>query len=140
MNVATVRAAMATALDTIPNVQVNAYVQAQPNPPGIQIIPPGCVYDYSMGATNQGLSNWTFVVQGFVALNTDIGAQKTLDLMCNPSGPSSVKAALEADLTLGGTVEKLRVTEHSPGRQVEQVPGNPLLLVEWRVLVYAKGA
>lgn len=131
---------MADALRTIPDVEVNPYAAVQPNPPGIQIIPPACLYDYSMGAMIQGLNEWTFIVQGFVALNSDIGAQRTLDLLCNPSGVSSVKAALEADTTLGGTVEKLRVTEHSPGRQVEPVAGNPLLLVEWRVLVYAKGA
>lgn len=140
MNIGAVRQAIATVLDAIPNVNVSAYVLAQPTPPGIQIPPPAPIYDYTMGATNQGLSEWMFVIQGFVALNSDVAAQKVLDTLCAPSGAGSVKALLEADKTLGGLVESLRVMDQSPGRQVEQPPGNPLLLVEWHVQVLAKGA
>jgi hypothetical protein len=115
-------------------------VLAQPTPPGIQIIPPGVVYDYSMGSLSSGLNEWLFIIQGFVALTSDIGAQKVLDEMCAPSGNSSVKALLEADKSLGGVVETLRVTEQTPGRQVDPGSGNPMLLVEWRVMIHAKGA
>lgn len=138
MNIGAVREAIADTLD-IPGVNVSPYVLAQPTPPGIQIIPPSVVYDYSMGAS-LGLDEWMFIVQGFVALTTDIGAQMLLDDLCAPAGSSSVKALLEADRTLGGLVETLHVTEQTAGRQVEQPAGNPMLLVEWRITIHAKGA
>ena len=120
---------MATALGTITDVQVNAYALAQPTPPGIQILPPAVEYD---SAFHRGIDEWTFTVQGFVSLTSDIGSQQVLDGLCAPSGSSSVKAALEADNTLGGVVQSLRVVEQSPGRVVD-VPGggSPVLLVEW---------
>lgn len=140
MNIDDVRLQMATALDAIPDVQVSAYVLASPTPPAIQIFPPGVMYDYSMGSTNEGLSEWTFMVQAFVALTTDIGSQKLLDRLCAPSGGASVKSILEADKTLQATVSTLHVIEQTPGRVVQPIQGSPLLTVEWRVVVYAKGA
>lgn len=135
MNIGTVRAAMVSALNAgvTANVQINAYALASPTPPGLQIIPPAVNYDLAM---NRGLDEWTFVVQGFVAFTTDIGAQKLLDTLCNP-GAGSVKAALETDRTLGGAVQSLRVTNQSPGRMVEQAGGSPLLMVEWQVQILA---
>jgi hypothetical protein len=128
VNVPAVRQALADAL-TDTGWNVTPYVLAQPTPPGIQIIPPGRIYDYSVG-----LDEWQFVVQAFVSLNTDLGAQMMLDELCT-AGASSVKTLLEQDDTLGGLVDSLRVTDQSPGRQVEQPPGNPMLLVEWRVTI-----
>jgi hypothetical protein len=52
----------------------------------------------------RGLDKWTFTVQAFVALASDIGAQVKLDAFLAPSGSQSVKAAIEADGTLGGIV------------------------------------
>lgn len=137
MNIGAVRQAMETTLDVIPGVNVNAYVQAQPTPPGIQILPPSVVYDYAMGIG--GFSKWTVIIQGFVALTSDIGAQKLLDTMCAPAGSNSVKALLEADKTLGGLIDTLQVADQTPARQVEQPPGNPMLLVEWHLSITAKG-
>src|SRR5262245_1561052 len=137
MNLALVREAMAEALEGT-GVNVSPYVLAQPTPPGIQIPPPAVVYNYTYGTTN-GLNEWTFLIQGFVSLNSDRGAQVLLDELCAQTGPLSVKALLEADTTLGGLVDVLTVTDQSPGRQVEQPPGNPMLLVEWHVTVIAKG-
>jgi len=138
MNLPAVRQAIADALQ-MDGVQVSPYVLAQPTPPGIQIPPPSVSYSYTMGSTGSGLNEWEFIIQGFVSLNSDIGAQQLLDDMCATSGSRSVRALLEADRTLGGTVETLVVTVQDPGRQVEQPPGNPMLLVEWHVTIYAKG-
>lgn len=135
MNIAAVRSAMASTLDAaIAGVQVNAYALAQPTPPGIQILPPGVQYDRTF---QPGLDEWTFIVQAFVSLSADIGSQKLLDSLCAPSGAGSVKDALEADRTLGGTVQALWVTSQSPGQQVSRPEGNPMLLVEWTVQVFA---
>lgn len=130
MNVALVRASLAAVLEQ-DGVQTSAYVLAQPTPPGIQILPPAPVYDFSVGH-----HDWTFTVQAFVALNSDIGAQIMLDEMCATTGARSVKALLEADRTLGGLVDSLTVRDQTMARQVEQPPGNPMLLVEWHLTIY----
>jgi hypothetical protein len=140
LNLSAVRGALADALENVANdqgVQVSAYALAQPTPPGLQIIPPGVQYDQAM---HRGLDTWIFIVQGFVALTTDVGSQVTLDQMCAPSGPGSVKAALEADKTLGGVVQDLHVLEQSPGRVADYAGVSPMLLVEWRVQIYALGS
>ena len=129
---------MAAALGVIPDVQVNAYALSQPTPPGLQILPPGVQYDQAM---HRGLDEWVFIVQGFVAFSTDIGSQVLLDQMCAPTGSNSVKAALEADKTLGGVVQSLHVLEQTPGSVVTQTNiGSQMLLVEWRVQVLALGS
>ena len=136
MNVGTVREAIATALQPIAEVEVNSYVLAQPNPPGLQVLPPGVDYDRAMA---RGLDEWTFVIQGFVALTQDVASQMLLDELCAPSGANSVKVRLEADPTLGGLVQSVRVMNQTPGIMVDRGSGGPMLLVEWRVQVFARG-
>lgn len=135
-DLASIRKALATALQSIDNVQVNAYALSQPTPPGLQVIPPGIAYDKAM---HRGLDLWTFIVQGFVSFTNDIGSQQLLDQLCATSGANSVKRAIESDRSLGGVVQQATVIEQTPGRMVEQANGNPLLLVEWRVEIYATG-
>ena len=128
--------ALAPISTALGGVQVNPYALAQPTPPGLQILSGGNDYDQAMV---RGLDRWTFVIQGFVALNADIGSQVVLDQLCLPSGSKSVKAALEADRTLSVNVESLHVLSQSPARVVETGSGNPMLLVEWTVQILAKG-
>lgn len=131
------RAGLAASLSTIQDVQVNAYAMAQPTPPGIQILPPAVTYDQ---AFHRGMDTWVFVVQGFVALTTDVGSQVLLDQMCAPSGSNSVKAALESNPTLSGDVFSVHVLAQSPGRVVDFANGtSPMMLVEWQVEVRASG-
>ena len=135
MNVNAVRHAIAEALEH-PAMQVNAYAHSQPTPPGLQILPPTVVFDTAMV---RGMDTWTFRVQGFVSGN-DRGPQRLLDEFIDTQGDSSVKARLEADKTLGGLVEDLRVTEQTEPRMVESASGgNPMLVVEWNVLIYGRG-
>jgi hypothetical protein len=137
VNVSDVRKAIAAALAPISEeLNVNPYAAAQPVAPGIQIIPPGVAYDYSF---QRELDEWTFVIQGFVALTDEVASQALLDELCTPGGPASVKDLIEADRTLGGTVATLRVLDQSPGRMVERAGSGPMLLVEWRLQVFAKG-
>jgi hypothetical protein len=103
----------------------------------LQILPPKNTYDLTFG---RGYDVWEFIVQGFVTLQSDIGSQRLLDELCASSGPTSVKAALETDPTLGGVCEKLQVISQSPGRQVNTADGSSMLLVEWTVTVWARGA
>lgn len=137
MNVADVRAGLAAALGVISDVQISPYVLSQPTPPTLQIIPPSVQYDLAM---HRGLDEWMFTVQGLVAFSTDLGPQLLLDAMCAPTGASSVKAALEADRTLGGVVGDLHVLEQLPGAlYTHPNTGSQMLLVEWRVKVLVTG-
>lgn len=127
---------MAAAIDTAhgSSLQVNPYALSQPTPPGIQILPPGIAFDFSMG-----LHSWTFMLQGFVSFTSDIGGQMLLDELIEPGGPASVKTLLEADPTLGGLIDSVRVEDSSPAREVNPTGGNPMLLVEWRAVILASG-
>jgi hypothetical protein len=137
MQIAAVRAAIAATLEDISDeLNVNPYVSSQPVAPGFQILPPGVAYDFSY---QRELDEWTWIVQGFVALTEDISSQVLLDELCDTSSPNSVKGRIEADLTLGNTVNTLRVLDQSPGRMVDRGGGSPMLLVEWRLQIFAKG-
>jgi hypothetical protein len=60
-------------------------------------------------------------------------AEDRLDEMLAPDGPQSIRAALEADRTLGGLVSDLRVVRHG-GHRPYAVPGSePALGSEWVV-------
>lgn len=55
------------------------------------------------------------------------------------SGPSSVKAAIEADRTLGGAADTLRV-EKADGYGAYAVAGTDYLGVEFTIRIWTKGA
>jgi len=132
-DLATIRQALADALDPIgDDVQVSAYLLAQPTPPTVQILPGNQDYDL---AFKRGLDRRTFTVQGFVPVNESDETQKLLDELMAPTGARSVKALLEADVTLGGVVGGLQVTADS-GYAMQQHPtGIWTLLCEWTVVV-----
>lgn len=136
-----IRVALAAAVTrAVGDVQCNGYVLASPSPPfvDIELADEATDYDQSMG---RGLDLWRFVVRCVVAQGLDIGAQRTLDVWCASSGEKSVKAAIEADLTLGGVVETLQVTRLAGFRSltIRSAPNNVYLGAEWTVEVYVSG-
>jgi hypothetical protein len=125
------------------DVQVSGYVLSQPQPPffDIELANDAIAFDQ---AAARGLDLWRFTVRGCVDYNLDLQAQKQLDEWAAASGDASVKAALEADLSLGGRVEALHVTDMSGYRQVANnaptaQPSNVYLAADWTVEVYARG-
>jgi hypothetical protein len=127
-----IREGLATNLRTISGVQVSAYMLASPTPPAIHVVPPAIEYHQAMQG---GLERLTFTVQAFVALGTDIGTQKRLDDFRAPTGVTSVKAALEADRTLGGVAQDLLVMSSAEPVIVTLPEGRQLLSCDWEVLV-----
>lgn len=125
---------MATALATVgTDVQVSAYLLAQPDPPTLQVLPRAADYDQTFTAA--GFDQRDFAVQGFVALLGDQAMQGLLDALMAPTGSRSVKTALEADKTLGGIVQTLRVTSDT-GYTMQLHPSGAWFLVnEWTVEV-----
>ena len=118
--------------------QVSAYLVSSPVPPVLDVYPSldqPIVYDRAMG---RGQDDWRVTVRGRVALNMDEGAQRLLDKWLASSGTDSVKAAVEADPTLGGACSDLRV-EECRAYQVFEDAGTAFLGAEWQVLVLARG-
>ena len=122
----------------IPGIQCNGYLLASPTAPGFEIEPGEVQYDLAMA---RGLDMWTLVVRGYVSDISDIGGQKTLDSWLASSGALSVKAAIQADKTLGGSVSDLRVTTASGYRRYGAAANSNVtyLGAEWTVLVYGTG-
>ncbi len=118
-------------------VQTNAYALGNPTPPTIEVLGPEDVeYDQSLA---RGLDRWTLTVRGLVGDVADVGAQVNLDLWIAGTGTDSVKAAIEADKTLGGKVESLWV-ESCTGYQIYQLDNRGTALgAEWSVVVFNTG-
>jgi hypothetical protein len=131
-----IREGIAANLAVLDGCQVSAYMLSNPTPPTIHVYPAEIDYDLAMG---RGLDKWTFTVQAFVALSTDIGAQVKLDAFLAPSGSQSVKAAIEADGTLGGIVADTTVVSCTGYRVYARDGGGPVLGAEWQVDVLASG-
>jgi hypothetical protein len=128
-----IRLGLKTNLDKLTGWQVSAYALANPTPPAIQILPGEVIYDQAM---HRGLDQVTMLVQAFVQLAADIASQTRLDQLLDPTGPNSLKTTVEADPTLGGTVDDTSVTD-ATGYQVAQGANGPVLVCGWSVQVLA---
>lgn len=128
-----IRAALATALETVvtPKTQVLAYNEDSINPPALIVIGPDeILYDET---AQRGFDQWFVLVQGIAGSPTDRANQQVLDQWLAKTGTSSVKAALEADRTLGGRVQPLRVTKALGYRKYKLDNGTTVLGCEWTV-------
>ena len=121
-----IREGIAAALQTIPDLQVYA------RPPGSIVVPAGVVrrrgtqFDVSF----DGLVDTGWAVTVFVSFaNTDVGTE-ALDEYLSPTGDLSIKAAVEADPTLGGVVDYARVPS-AEGEKVTNYAGTDYLSVEF---------
>ena len=98
---------MGSALSAVPGLRVREVLPSLLTPP-MAVIAPNQI-EYDLNAQN-GLHRYTFTVSVFVVKADDRAAQLKVDPYVAPTGTGSVKAALEADRTLGGVVNTLRVT------------------------------
>lgn len=105
---ANLRTGLANRLATITGLRTSATLPDQPMPPQAVVYPERVVYDNAMG---RGSDEYTFVVLVIVGRIAERTAQTSLDAYCNPSGATSIKAAIEGDSTLGGNALDCRVTE-----------------------------
>ena len=135
-DVAQIRAGIATRLATIADLQVN-------DSPLEAIVPPTAVvgevtvdYDLSFG---RGLDAFTFKVRLYASRADVESGVDELDAFMSGSGARSVKAAVEADRTLGGAAHDCRVrTADNFG--VYDVGSTAYLGVEFTISAQAKGA
>lgn len=128
-----IREALAAALRTIPGLQATPYVLASPTPPSAHVMRGEILYDQALQG---GTHIWTMRVQAFVALVSDQGAQLLLDRYLSAEGAYSVKAAIEADTSLGGIIDDLHVLSATGETQYVREQGGQVLGSEWTVQVW----
>jgi hypothetical protein len=138
-SLAAIRAGLVTNLNTLKttyrDMQISAYVLSNPTPPVIWVKPTqGNVTEYHQAMRN-GQETWSITVQAFVAAGGDISAQMVLDELLATSGATSVKAAIEADLTLGGATDDLIVRRCISYQEYQRADGSIALGAEWIVEV-----
>jgi hypothetical protein len=74
----------------------------------------------------------TFALRVLVGDPEDEATIERLDAMLDDDGELSIRAALDADPTLGGAVASLFVARHS-GHRIFPTPAGPVLGAEWSV-------
>ena len=106
-NLSDIRKGLAGQLAQVRGLRVSEQVPEQINPPAAIIT--RATVDYSLNASG-GLTEWSMQVQLVAGRMADQQSQRTIDAWLSWDGPQSVRAALEADRTLGGNCQTSRVT------------------------------
>lgn len=104
---------IATRLSTITGLRAHSFQPDRITPPMATVFPDRVEYDLN---ARRGADTFFFIVQVLVGRADDRAAQRNIDAYVNGSG--SVKAAIEADRTLGGVANTCRVTEMRNYQQV----------------------
>jgi hypothetical protein len=113
-------------------IQVEPIRVANPTPPTIDMIPDTPFLE----RTAQGGHSWeaVFVVRARVGTVDNVSAQQLLLGLLDPRQDSSLRAVIEADRTIGGTVDDSHLDQLSPsGQIIYQETGTTLLGAEWRI-------
>ena len=136
---AQIRSAFAAALEAVfqptdpdGQWQVSAYLLAQPALRSIDVQPTGVEYDLAMAG---GYDRLTFKIRAMVPTTSDVGQQDLIDAMIDPGSATSMKKAVEADRSLGGTVSYVRVMNASDYKLYDVQGATPWLGIEWEVEV-----
>jgi hypothetical protein len=126
-----VRAALGVKLDTIAGLRCFDYVPDSLAPPAAVVEPLEIDYDEAM---NKGLEFYRAYILVIVGRMSDRSSQDRLDAYLTDAGASSVKAALEADRTLGGACATLQVASARPREVV--VSGVNMIAYRFEVRIY----
>jgi hypothetical protein len=113
-------------------IQVEPLRVANPTPPTIDMYPDTPFLE----RTAMGGEDWeaVFVVRARVGTVDNTSAQELLLDLLDPRSESSIRAAVEADRTIGGTVDDCHLDPLSPsGQIIYQETGTTLLGAEWRI-------
>jgi len=105
-SVSALRSALASSMGSITGLRTSATVPDNPRPPIAVVMPERIAYDLN---ARRGADTFFFTIILIVSRADDRAAQNNLDAYL--TGSSSIKAAVEADRTLGGVANTCRVTE-----------------------------
>lgn len=127
------RSGLKDRLATIPGLRVAEQIPEQINPPVAVITRQSVEYH---GAMSGGSSEWSMQVQLIAGRMAEQQSQRLIDEWLSWSGTKSVRAAIEADRTLGGAAHTCKVTSADALTTV-QVGDAEYLGVTLNVTVYA---
>lgn len=128
-----IKQGIATALATIPGLRSYAVQPDNLNPPFAWPMLDTVTYN---GAMRGGLITHVYTVTVVVGRAAERTAQNALDGYVSYDSATSIRAALEADRSLGGVVQNLLVES---ANNISTTEGNDTtyLMVDFRVVVYA---
>lgn len=126
-----VREGLAEALSTITGLRVFDYVPDSLAPPAAVVEPIEVTFGDAM---QYGLDSYTAFVLVIIGRMADRSSQNRLDVYAASSGAGSIRAALEADRTLGGACATLNVTNARPREVV--VSGVEMIAYRFEVSIY----
>ena len=108
-----IRSALMDALSTLGINHDDGYLGSSLVSPWFEVSIPsdGYTYDTTFG---RGTDTLRMILRGVVQIGDTVEAQKNMDSWLDPSGATSVKALVQADRTLGGLCDDLRVTSVRP--------------------------
>jgi hypothetical protein len=120
-----------------PSMQVSPYILSTPTLPAVFVFPGPVTYDLAM---HRGADNTEFTVRAMVGPYGDIAAQQLMDQLLEPSGATSMKAAIEQDNTLGGLVYDVSATDCTGLRMYQPTPASsPVMGADWTLRILADG-
>lgn len=131
--VSELRTGVATNLATISGLRTAATMPDLPNPPIALVTPISIEYDKAFG---QGMTIYTMTVTVIVGRVSERTAQNTLDAYCSSTGASSIKKAIESDVTLGGKAFDCRVSQMRNYGSTT-ISENEYLAAEFDLSIYA---
>lgn len=106
MNLSQIRDGLAEQIEAVAGLRTYRFVPDNPTVPCAIVVPETVEYDTAQG----GGHDITFVVLLLAGGVSDRAAQELLDGWLDDTGSLSVKAAVEADATLGSLADSTRVT------------------------------
>ena len=127
------RNGLAARLSNISGLRVTPTIPDQINPPIAIVSLDGITFDE---AFHRGLDQYRFTITVVVGRISERTAQTRLDAYLAPSGAGSIKTAIEADTSLGGVAQPLRVTEMT-GLATAAQAEDTYLTAAFSVTVYA---
>jgi hypothetical protein len=134
-SVSAIATGLQTRLDTISGVRAYSYQPEQLNPPFAYPVLNTVSYHQTMGM-GSAMTQFDWTVYVVVGRWVDRVAVTNLDGFLSPTGASSIRAALEGDLTLGGACQDLIVASSANISALEQDDAE-YLSVSFSVTIYA---
>jgi sulfite reductase beta subunit-like hemoprotein len=128
-----IRAGMGDALRVVNGLRVREHLPEQVDPPVAVLMLERVDFH---GAFRGGLSTWQFVVVVVVGRMAERSSQDLLDKFLSWDSSQSIRAALEADMTLGGVAHTCKVGAARAVRPMQVGDAN-YLAVEFEVEVTA---
>ena len=134
-SLADIRQGLAANLQALPGVEVYEREGGMVNVPCAVVLTP--TIDYHQSFSSAGLVRYEFRVMVLVQSSDSDQSGVDLDTYADPTSPTSVRAAVESDRTLGGIADDLICTAFRP-LSSEEVAGIGYWGGDFAVTVYTR--